>query len=795
MTYTLSADQISQLQALVQNPDDPQHPYAAPYAAVANFMSTGAGVLAPGADAEVALWFTGASQVNAGQGASAAFIRAYTSAEIAERTGVAPDATAIQDASNAIGRAVFDRLFSPANGGVVPDLHTLGDRDLSAALQQAPTLTAAGWSGNLLFIMLGDGSFADQNILHLSAPSSDRYDLLASMKAAVDATVAALGTPATDIADAFGYGVAAALSNGAGIATLFSAASFIASADAQLLSKYGLTSFLESAGYSLTVGTELSAAHLLGGSSNDFIIGGHAANTISWSPGTDILDGGVGGSNTLDLSTAGGPLTVAIGGSQATPDLSAVITSGGSDHTSAFDFSNIIGSPSDDHFSLNGFGGQEISIDGGDGNNVLAINAVTDTTIDLTSPPMGTVDFASGSVVHFKNFHSLSFGGENDTIKLSGVAGGSAIALDGGGGSDTIDLSAAGSGQVIDFNGQHSGTAGFEVRHVPTVIGSNAGDTYYVGSDAVSIQGGTGDDLFYAGAGNLTAQGGDNSALSTDDVASLSVGDTLSYQLEGGKVAIRLAEGSVTGTHAGATDNVFGVERVVGSNNGDAFTLDLSQGPISTIVIGGTGDDTFTVSTPNNAAQASQAAAVLVVSAGHDVFDGTALNDSQDPDTGISNGVDIVVTGSTGGVLSIVQGSGAGGWANWTGISQFDASAFTSGQVGFAWEGPPTVGQDSSTGAETWSGNVEMLIGNETVELGLGGGSVIRNTPYDFNFQSGFGAADYSNGYSQVNSIGVQLADGLNSISSLFATWLYNTYGVHQMPLGGFFDGPPGPVG
>jgi|GEM_PF-1225594 len=140
------------------------------------------------ADPAVWNWLKGAEQVNRGIGPFSAFIRGYTSAQWQQRYGQPLPDSALNIASDAIADAVVADILG--NAGVVPSLRRIGEFDASSVVnpdalgQFVPSGSSADiaiWSGNPLFVALGDASFLSTNIL---GGSEGTYNLIAMIQAA-----------------------------------------------------------------------------------------------------------------------------------------------------------------------------------------------------------------------------------------------------------------------------------------------------------------------------------------------------------------------------------------------------------------------------------------------------------------------------------------------------------------------------------------------------------------------------------------------------------------------------------
>lgn len=129
-------------------------------------------------DPNVREWFRVASIANSGEGVQSDLIRNYTANQVELRTGIRPTDLTLQAASNAIANAIF--LNHIDLSGQLPTLEDIRDIDapeVVSALQQAGHVADLSiWSGNLLFVGLGDLQPLRDNLL--SGISS--YDLFAS---------------------------------------------------------------------------------------------------------------------------------------------------------------------------------------------------------------------------------------------------------------------------------------------------------------------------------------------------------------------------------------------------------------------------------------------------------------------------------------------------------------------------------------------------------------------------------------------------------------------------------------
>ena len=151
---------------------------------------------AGGIDRAVWQWFRAATDVNLGQGVFSVFIRTYTAEQRRLRIGSPTTKQEMDAASDSIGDRIIASILS--NKQLVK-LIEIGEHDAGAIGDNVFSGTAnplAGWSGNVLFPVLGISKFFRENIV---SDAQDAYDFLALMHSTQVALSAALGQSVTDI--------------------------------------------------------------------------------------------------------------------------------------------------------------------------------------------------------------------------------------------------------------------------------------------------------------------------------------------------------------------------------------------------------------------------------------------------------------------------------------------------------------------------------------------------------------------------------------------------------------------
>lgn len=434
----------------------------------------------PGVDASVLAWVLGARDVNARVGGASDFIRKYSEEQYRIRFGMAAPDT--QDISNSVCRSVANHLLNAPNA--VPDLHQVGEKDANEAIKGYFSGQLGGWSGNLLFMFLGDASFYRDNILNSELGT---YDFATMIKSAV----AAVG-PAADLSDllgkaweSFDLAFDAVSSNGQsliGDASIF--ADVLTETSAFLNTHYGIgLADIGKSNYILGLsGTENET--LDSTSQDDYINAGGGNDTIRGGTGIDLIDGGSGRDvvdyGEMDTRIAISTENLAGGGARLLVTKGSQGSSQGAD--TLVDVERVVlGSRNDtvafgDGFSMNG---GIIDVDAAGGRDTLSFKGRTDAL---------NVVFSTNSP------------GSNGAIDLT-LTDAAAKGFGRLAGFEVFELSRGDDVAVVDG-------ASMDNRASLAVSGGDGADYLFTGAGNDTLTGGSGRDTLFGGDGNDVLDGG-----------------------------------------------------------------------------------------------------------------------------------------------------------------------------------------------------------------------------------------------------------------------------------------------
>ena len=430
-----------------------------------------------------------------------------------------------------------------------------------------------------------------------------------------------------------------------------------------------------SAAQGITIIGSTAANNLIGGAGADTIDGGGGADIVNAGSGADTvsfygaeisIDGGS-GNDTLVLAATGGITTVdfsvAAGADQTVGDAVSVVNFENLNASIVATALTVTGSSAANvittgsgNDTIDGGGGadtisagagndtvtyynSEVSIDGGNGVNTLALRAVT--TVNL-----GNIDQTSGDAVAVSNFQNVDASALSSGVSITGSVGANTIIgssgndiIDGGGGSDIIN---AGTGNdTVTYRGAETsidGGAGSDTLTIASgatltainfavasgfdqTVGDSANVTNFENLDAsavttaLNVTGSAAANVITTGAGNDTIDGGGGA-----DVINAGGGnDTVSYYgsesvIDGGGGSNTLLLRAVTTVNLGNVDQTTGDATSVSNfQNVDASGLSASVS-----ITGSSGANTIISGSGNDVIDGAGGADIIAAGAGND---------------------------------------------------------------------------------------------------------------------------------------------------------------------------------
>lgn len=246
-------------------------------------------------DSNVREWFRVASDANAGVGSSSKLIRDYTAAQVSIRLGGTLSEESLDNASDAIASSVWE--FIREGDGELPDLDRIATFDAHEVVTELQgegfDVDIEVWSGNLLFVGLGNTNPFEENLLD----PGNSYDLTVALQSLVTAgldtlTLASFGS--------LWHGGSPGQSSGEATGLLYSYIhETYGTVGSTSLLFQDLNRFSEGG---IQAGRQGNVEDLITGGNDDNIIhAGGGDDIIVGSAGTDFVDGGQ-GTDFFDLS-------------------------------------------------------------------------------------------------------------------------------------------------------------------------------------------------------------------------------------------------------------------------------------------------------------------------------------------------------------------------------------------------------------------------------------------------------------------------------------------------------------
>lgn len=420
---------------------------------------------------------------------------------------------------------------------------------------------------------------------------------------------------------------------------------------------------------------------LTGDSGNNLIQGGDGDDILRGRAGVDDLQGGAGNDDTIDYSLAATAVEVDMSINTTSNDGDGTTdTFSGIENVNGSNFNDILhgddnvlgnylfGGAGDDE--LYGAGADDV-LDGGSegatGDTAIYTRADAAITVDMSLANNQVSDDGDGgqdTLINIENITGSNFddditgdqfnnrlrGGQGEDI-LDGAGGDDLIeaganndtiiaslgadVIDGEGGVDELDYSGLAEANYISVTLQGSNNATVTVdgagdvdtvRNVENIRATDGND--YLAGDALAntFWGLEGDDRFIGSGGTDTYYGGEDlDGLDQDEV---------DYSGATQRVVVDLSNNVATEDGTGATDNIFDIENVIGSNFSDIIQGDAN----ANILEGRNLDDTF------------------IYSGGGDTIDGGTDSDTVDYSASGATNIVVTLTASTYTTVTVVDG-------------------------------------------------------------------------------------------------------------------------------------------
>ena len=382
--------------------------------------------------------------------------------------------------------------------------------------------------------------------------------------------------------------------------------------------------------------------NLTGSNFNDTLTGDANANVLMGGLGDDALDGG-GGSDTASYASATSAVTVSLAtaGAQNT---------GGAGSDTLVSIENLTGSNFNDTLTgdananiLQGGGGDDNLNGAGGADFASYADSKAAVTVSLAiAGAQNTVGAGTDTLISIEGLIGSRFADQFTAAasgsSLSGGAGNDLLfsgagndTFDGGQGVDTVAYTNAASAVTVSLlvaGPQNTIGAGMDsLTSIEKLVGSGFADTLTAGTAGSTLNGGPGGDDLIGGPGSDILNGGGAS-------------DFADYSLAAAGVTLNLTIATFQNTVGAGSDELVGIEKIVGSNFNDTITGDagvntlygqagndtINGGDAGDYIFGGVGNDTLN-------GQGGQDN--LTGQGGNDVFVFSALADSPlaTPDT------------------------------------------------------------------------------------------------------------------------------------------------------------------
>lgn len=435
------------------------------------------------ADARSVAWLQGAIRVNGDNGSAAEFIRQYTRQQYRIRYGQELSDSKLQTASNNIAKEVFNSLYvseqqlgNDLHSLKIPAIDIIAERDAGAMAAEIFFSNRPGWAGDPLFVSLNYDAPFRQDMLLLDSHgeySGDIYNLLAMIESL--GTTASLLNWQENI-----YNFWSLIDNAINLGSADTVQAAASDAITCFNRTYGVGDgallFLPVLGANIKVGT-LNGSNLVGTSGKDILYGGQSIDSFQYSPGYDLMDGGIGAPNVADFSNCTLNATVLLGEPGVVSIAEwlgrAVFGSVGIDAAYMYNIRTVTGTPQGDNFLVYSDVRDRIFLFGGSGVDTLSAFYATQSIYfndSLNILIVGTKN------IGYQDFEILNGSTLNDTFRIN--RGGKTLRGDAGNDSFqienyTADLNGAvldgGTGANVIETGDYADISGATLTNLQTL--------------------------------------------------------------------------------------------------------------------------------------------------------------------------------------------------------------------------------------------------------------------------------------------------------------------------------------
>lgn len=436
-----------------------------------------------GADSKSVAWLKGAVYVNGDNGAAAEFIRQYTRQQYRIRYGQELSDAQLQTASNSIAEAVFASLYDSVtdlgNGLYsldVPAIAVIAEKDAGRIAAEIFSGNRQGWAGDPLFVSLNFDTPFREDMLPLDSHgeySGDIYNLLAMIDSL--GTTASLLNWQENIHNFWSL-----VDNTINLGSLATVQAAASDAITYFNRTYGTGDgsllFLQVLGANIKVG-KLNGSNLVGTTGKDILCGGQSIDSFQYSPGYDLMDGGIGAPNVADFSNCTLSATVLLGEPGVVSIAEwlgrAVFGSVGIDAAYMYNIRTVTGTPQGDNFLVYSDVRDRIFLFGGSGVDTLSAFYATQSIYFNDSLNILTVGTKN---ISYQDFEVLDGSTLNDTFRIN--RGGKTLRGDAGNdrfqiANYTADLNGAvldgGAGANVIETGDYADISGATLTNLQTL--------------------------------------------------------------------------------------------------------------------------------------------------------------------------------------------------------------------------------------------------------------------------------------------------------------------------------------